>query len=357
MRSGLRRDASIRVMAYDSDLDLVLEADVSSAAGRGALAALRRQLDGMDGAADQQALRMLMLRAARIAESRKSNALADDLIRLATTDARWLVTPGALEASSPLDVPIRVIVQDGPPVDPFIEAQVARLNFATGPDLETKYRFTALQHGKDALTVALAPTTWTSSRKFHAALQRDPAWASKLPDGRWITPVPFGDQLLPGIAAVHAIIMTRDGQVIAARRNARMRYAPGHWSVSFEEQVNEQDFGRSQDAFTAAAQRGFHEEFGAEVATGEVVPLATLMEIGVANLGVVMLVLPALTASEIRDSWRSFAKDGWEADQVCGLRVDDLDTGIAHLGQLIHPSSELRCLALRRWLQPRRTGK
>jgi hypothetical protein len=340
-------------MACDVDLDQVLEADVASEAGRGCLAALRRQLGGMDGAAEQQALRMLILRAARIAESRKSSALADDLIRIATTDARWLVTPGSLEASGPLDVPIRVIVQDGPPVDAFIEAQLALLSFATGPDLETKYRFTALRHGKDALTVTLAPTTWTSSVKFHAALQRDPAWASKLPDGRWIMPVPFGGQLLPGIAVVHAIVMTSDGQVIAARRNAKMRYAPEHWSVSFEEQLNEKDFGRSQDPFTAAAQRGFHEEFGAEVTTGEVVPLATLMEVGLVNLGVVMLVLPALTASEIRDSWRSGAKDSWEADQVCGLPVDDLARGIAHLGQRIHPSSELRCLALRRWLHAR----
>jgi len=112
------------VMACDADLDRVLEVDVASEARRASLAALWRQLEGIDGAAEQQALRMLLLRAARIAESRSNSAVADDLVQLAMKDARWLVTRGALEACGPLDVPIRVIVRDGPPVDAFIENQL-----------------------------------------------------------------------------------------------------------------------------------------------------------------------------------------------------------------------------------------
>jgi hypothetical protein len=337
-------------MVCDTALDQVLAADASSQTRLSAVTALGLQLEEM-GAAEQQVLRMLLLRAARIAESRSSSGVADDLDRLALKDALWLVTRGALEACDPPVVPLRVIVQDGPPINSFIEQQLQLLSPVAGPDLETKYRFTALKHDAGVLSVALAPTSWTSASMFHDALQRDPAWASKQSDGRWLRPVPFGDQMLPGMAVVHAIIATSDGKVIAAQRSDEVNYSPGHWSVSFEEQLNEKDFGRNEDPFVAATQRGFHEEFGAEIAPGEVVPLAVLLQIDVLNLGVVMLVRTAMTATEIRDSWRSSAKDSWEAQQVYGLPLGELDTSIARFGQQIHPTSELRCLALRRWLK------
>jgi hypothetical protein len=59
-----------------------------------------------------------------------------------------------------------------------------------------------------------------------------------------------------------------------------------------------------------------------------------------------------MTAEDIRSSWRSGAQDGWEAKEVRGLPLDDLDTGLASLSPL-HPSSELRVLALQRWLDTR----
>ncbi len=334
-------------MYCDTDLDRVIEVGVHAGMRRASLDALGRQLELAGNAADQQALRMLLLRAALIARSRGTTG-AEDLVRLAMRDARWLVTPGALEACDPLRGPIRVTVRDGPPVDAVIEAGLKALRLPAGPNLETKYRFTDLKTGPDALDVTLAPTTWTSAYSFHTALQRDPAWASKLADGRWAKPVPFGDQLLPGIAVVHAIILTSDRLVIAARRSRGTRYAPGHWSLSFEEQLNEKDFGTDQDAFTAATRRGFHEEFGAEVPAADVIPLASLMQVDLLNLGMVMLVRPAMSASEVRDSWHSAARDAWEADEVRCLPIDDL--AVESLGSPLHSSSELRCLALKRWL-------
>jgi hypothetical protein len=172
--------------------------------------------------------------------------------------------------------------------------------------------------------------------------------ASKLPDGRWFRPIPFGEQLLPGIAVVHAIILTSDHHVIAALRSRATTYAPLHWSVSFEEQLNEKDFGCDQDAFTAAARRGFHEEFGGEVSAANVIPLASVLQVDLLNLGMVMLVRPPMTAREIRDSWLSAASDGWEADDIQCIPLDDL--AAASIGLQLHPSSELRCMALRRWI-------
>lgn len=334
-------------MSYDTDLDQVIDVGVDAEVRRASLDALDRELHRSGDVADQQALRMLLLRAARIAGSR-GIAVADDLVELARRDARWLVTAGALETAGPLEGPIRVTVTDGPPVDEVIQAHLEELRFPAGPDLETKYRFTALSSNPAELAATLAPTTWTSARRFHLALQQHPAWASKLPDGRWARPIPFGDQLLPGIAVVHAIILTDDRNVIAAKRSRATTYAPLHWSVSFEEQLNEKDFGHEQDAFTAAARRGTYEEFGAEVSADDVTPLASMLQVDLLNLGVIMVVRTGMTARQIQNSWQLAATDSWEADDVCGIPLDDL--AAARRGMLLHPSSELRCLALRRWL-------
>lgn len=337
-------------MARDAPLDRLFEENLRAEDLEAAFDALAQQLERIADPADQQALRMLLLRAARIAKSQGRAATADYLIKLAVKDADWLVTPEALETCRSIAGPIHVTVQDGPAIDAVIQARTEELSLPTGPDLETKYRFTALTCTRDCLAVTLAPATWTSGRKFHAALQRDPSWASKLPDGSWMRPVPFADTRLPGIAVVHAIIVTSDDQVIAAQRSSKVTYAPLHWSVSFEEQLNQDDMGLDEDAFTAAARRGFNEEFGADIPARDVIPLATVLQIDLMNLGLVMLLRSPMTEEETSDSWRSTAMDGWEAKELRGLPLDNLATHIARLG-LLHPTSELRGLALERWLR------
>jgi hypothetical protein len=312
-------------------------------------AALGRQLGQIGDVAKQQGFRMQLLRAGRVAESKGMATVADDLTQLAARDARWLVTPGAVETSGLLDIPINVTVQDGPPIDAAIERGLQALSVPTGPDLETKYRIAAVKRERQALSVSLVPTTWTSAKKFHAVVEHDPGWLGKLPDGPWITPIPFGDSLLPGIAAVHAIIMSSDGAVIAAQRSAATSYRPLHWSVSFEEQLNEKDLRQHEDAFTAAARRGLKEEFGADSSAQDAVLLAAVMEISLLNLGLVFLLSLPMTARQLIDSWSSKAKDKWEANDVRAIPLDNVDAGMASLGQL-HPTSELRWLALQRWL-------
>jgi len=339
-------------MARDALLDQLLKEVLPAEVRRASLEALRHQLDRISDDMQQQAFRMLLLRAARIAESKGTPTVAEDLIRLAAKDARWIVTGGALEASAPLEVPIRTTLQQGPPIDSLIGAELEKLSPPPGRDLEAKFRFTDLKHAADALLISLTPTTWTTARKFQTAILHDPSWVSRLSDGTWVMPLPFGDRLLPGLAVVHAIVLTSDRHVLAALRSAELSYAPLHWSASFEEQLNEKDIGHDEDPFTAAARRGFHEEFGADIGPRDIIPLATVMQIDLLNLGIVMLLRPQFTADEIRESWRSAAKDRWEADDVCGLPVENLESALARIGSL-HPTSQLRCRALRRWLTSR----
>ena len=96
--------------------------------------------------------------------------------------------------------------------------------------------------------------------------------------------------------------MTSDDKVIAAQRSAEVNYAPQHWSVSFEEQLNGSDIGHKQDAFTAAARRGFTEEFGAELAARDVTPLTTVMQVDLLNLGIVMLLRPSPAVVQTRNT-------------------------------------------------------
>ena len=128
-----------------------------------------------------------------LAGSAGNAEVADGLTAAAMRDSSWLVTPDALEACYSHGAPVHVTVQDGPPVDEAIEAELEKVTVPVGPSLEGKYRFTAMKCEKDALAVTLTPTTWASAKKFQTVLQRDPAWASKLPNGSWLTPLPFGD--------------------------------------------------------------------------------------------------------------------------------------------------------------------
>lgn len=333
-------------------LDQLLSEGPASETCAARLAALGSQLLAIRSAGEQQGFRLQLLCAARIAASEGLPAMADEFTRLATKDAPWLVTPNALEATEPVDGPISVGVQDGPAISAAIERELQNRSVVTGPDLEAKYRFAAIKQDRHGLSISLVPTTWTDAKRFHSIVEHDPSWARGLPDGWWISPVPFGDCMLPGIAVVHAIIITSDQTVIAAQRSAQTSYRPLHWSISFEEQLNDKDVNQKGDPFSAAARRGLKEEFGVDVAAQDIVPLATVMQVDVLNLGLIFLLRLSMTADQLINSWKFTAKDRWEANEVRAIPLRSADASIASLGQL-HPTSEMRLLALRRWLQKR----
>ncbi|GIH24150.1 hypothetical protein Aph01nite_24600 [Acrocarpospora phusangensis] len=341
-------------MARDALLDQLLRDVLPTEIREASLDALKRQFDRIHDHEARQAFRFSLLYAAKTALERGSERVAADLVELATATPQWIVTPGALEATAPDggQVHLSVDVSDGPGVSSFVQDRLAALgHIPTGPDLETKYRFAALRGG-GAVEASLVPTTWSASNRFHRAVQQDPAWISHRPDGSWLLPLPFGEDVLPGVAVVHAVILTSDRQVVLAQRSDKVGYSPLHWSASFEEQLNERDFSREENPFLHAARRGFREEFGCEVEERQAIPLTTLMQIDLLNLGVVVLLLPDLTGAQIHEHWRSRAKDDWEARDVRWLPVDALLDGVGREPFTpLHCTSELRCQALARWLR------
>ena len=350
-------------MARDALLDQlirdVLPADVREACVR----SLEDQLQRVPDAQRRQAFRCVLLHAARIARHRDALTIARRLTELALGrlhgEVGWLVEAGSLEIVPqwPLNpqVTLHATVDNSIPADRAIDAAVEGLGkIETGPDLETKFRFTELSYGPDhAVNIRLAPTTWSRTSRFIAALQRDPALIRHSSDGAWIEPVPLGSTALPTVAAVHCIVLTADNQVLLAQRSNHVHYAPAHWSVSFEEQLNEHDFDGDADPFTQAACRGFLEEFGGTLTHDRAVPLSAVMQIDLLNAVIVMLLRPDLSAAQIQERWRLGTPDAWEAQDLQSLplaHLDRLGYSDAHQFTPLHATSLLRKSLLQRWI-------
>lgn len=349
-------------MARDALLDQlirdVLPADVREAC----LRSLESQLQRVSDAQRRQAFRFVLLHAARIARHRDALTIARRLTELALArlhgEVGWLIDAGALEVVPPWPVnppmTLHTTFDHSIPIDRAIEAAVENLgDIETGPDLEAKFRFTELSCSlDDSVHATFAGTTWSRTSRFIAALQRDPALMRHSLDGAWIEPVPLGCIALPTVAAAHCIVLTADDQILLAQRSARVHYAPGHWSASFEEQLNERDFDGAADPFTRAACRGFAEEFGGDLTPDRVVPLSAVLQIDMLNVVIVMLLRPDLTASQIQERWRSGSPDAWEAQDLQSLPVEHLDRlgrGDAHQFMPLHATSLLRSLLLQCW--------
>lgn len=347
-------------MARDALLDQLID-DVLPAEIRDAcLRALERQYERISDPGRRQVFRLVLLHAARIVAERQSFSLAYRISELAMKGAEtagWLADPDALQVVPPWrfgrPVTIRAEVREGPRIEPKIEALIQRLaDLDVGPELEMKYRCTDISYRADhSLEIFLTPTTWSDSNKFYAALRYDRRATSHDSTGAWIEPVPLGRTVLPGIAAVHGIVLTADDQVLLAQRNTDVSYAPLHWSASFEEQLNEHDLGADEDPFTHAARRGLREEFAIDIDPFRISALSALLQLDLLNLGMVMLLRPDLTAAQIEDRWISLAPDAREARQLGWFPC-------AHLHHLtpgkafspLHATARLRCELLRRWI-------
>lgn len=316
---------------------------------------LQRSLAAESDPATAQAFRLMLLRASRLATQRNLDTVAADLTELALSPGDWLGDTGALEVTAPFRDGTQVLIHssfaDGPPVDDEILTAVAELGeFDFGPDLEAKFRITALRANvaEHTLTARLAPTTWTASRRFHRLVAHSP---DKI--GLALAPIPLGDTVFPGLAVVHAIVLSADNQVLFTQRSETVAFAPSHWSASFEEQLNQKDADTGSDPFTHAAQRGYAEEFGCAIDTDRISLLSTILELDGLNLGVVMLLQPDQSATDIEQTWHIAAEDRWEAERVGWIPLDELEHGIPVEFRPPHPTAWIRCEALLRYLHPK----
>lgn len=119
-----------------------------------------------------------------------------------------------------------------------------------------------------------------------------------------LSAVPLGDTCLPGLAAVHVLLLTADSRLLLAQRSTKLAYAPLHWSASFEEQVTEQDIRGGDRVFHLAPHQGIMvEAFGIDVDPSRIYLLSVVLERDNLNLAAVVLIEAMQMMEQIRQSW------------------------------------------------------
>lgn len=336
----------------------------------------------------RQNFRFLCLRAARIADWKDASVTARELIEMATAGPVgkdvWLCDPLALEVVAPLPagggrVVCEILAPEScPPIEPKVIKEMQLYGHQqTGINLEPKYRLTSLtRHSDYTIHVQLTPTAWALGKGFHNAILENPGHFRCMADGSWIEPLPLGTTVLPGLAAVHAIVLTTDCKVLTTQRSDKVGYSPLHWSVSFEEQITYEDSMLGSDMFATAARRGFFEEFGMLIPPERCHGLSALLELDQLNLAVVVLLQPQVTFDQIRERWRTKPRPThhWEANDVAFLDAnvdvlqriasmkDPLDKLLhsasgGNTSYELHPTSPIRCAMLARCLPDLPTDK
>ena len=165
-----------------------------------------------------------------------------------------------------------------------------------GAELEQKLSFVAGQ----ADAILCSSSTWAAPRRLHLALQEREAFLDGIcrthgiapimrpPSHDWKESSGFaahleaimslyesfeGESPLPSIGCVHALLVTKDHQLLQARRSPDSAYYPNAWSMSFEEQMRKEDLEGGRGVLTCLL-RGILEEFGVELDLSQVTPLA-----------------------------------------------------------------------------------
>jgi hypothetical protein len=277
--------------------------------------------------------------------------------------ASELCPPSALVAGLAVEVSLRGTV-DGrtrcrvaerePDLDAHAAAFLAECGpKETGAGLEPKLRVISFSRAADGgLDVEFAPTTWERGRGFHMALlarDRAPAQAAHLLEAAL-----RGRPLAPGLAAVHAVVLTRDRKLVLMRRSASVLYRPSHWAATLEEQMVADD-AVEPDMIARATLRGVTEELGVPRSLARTRFLLPLVETETLNVAFLSRVDVAFDSRELAKLAPS-ASDAHDSDRIAfvGAEADELRALVARGGlpdhAPLHPTSALRLLALARQL-------
>jgi hypothetical protein len=215
------------------------------------------------------------------------------------------------------------------PLDPqVIKLLTPHKQKLAGLGWETKHRIVAMQQAAESqarLKIVFAPTTYEEGTGFHrrlieAAEQRDTA-VLVLKQQLAEQLMQMGTYTVTGVAAVHAVVITRDNQLVLCQRSPYMDYYPLHWSVSFEEQINPKDLVFGNMALSAATVRGFQEEFECShhLNIDSVRILSIFLQYDILNLAFCSYLEAPWSFDEIKANWDSKTRNKWENIAIVGV--------------------------------------
>jgi hypothetical protein len=320
-----------------------LDAQISAATDSG-LNALRRWLI-LDAASKADEVSAPAARALR-GLAAKSQAAEDPLV----TATAFEVLPMPSAAAVPMPS-IELLSAEEAPVPNWISDLIdPEDEKAAGKGWEPKYRIVSAWRRNDTgLRVYLAQTTWEQGASFHCAMSRASPYLRENADrilSAWLSRAAY----IPGLASIHCIVVTRDGKVVETRRASVAAYAAGCWSISFEEQMTAVDFqSGSHDAATAAALRGFAEEFNLPADTCHVSIVSAVVEFPILNPVLIAVIRTGELSEDIRRAVESTPEeDRKEIDRIQFFDMANgrLQSELERTG--LHPTSAIRLQILSR---------
>jgi hypothetical protein len=326
----------------------VLKPDQPNESRQACLTALAEQIRLAPSPAQAAVRRWEVLDAAAIiARSGRTDIELAALAQPSPGDAR--VTAGAIEVlrlpAAATWTEVNAILEDAP--DQAVERPVTiepADTLAVGRDFEPKYRIRQADlDERGNLRLRLVRASWTEGAAFHRALLRR-GFGSTQDQDRLLAGIVDGSVEVPGVASVHCIVVTADGQVLCSRRPDAALYSPGRWSVSFEEQLTAVDFVDGVDPVRAAALRGLAEELGVGSFLASVDIHATLLEMPILNQCVLAIIRSAATAADIRTAWRENTSDEANAIEFIAATAETLQTEAQRSD--LQPTSAIRMLTL-----------
>ena len=329
------------------------------------LESISRQLNVADGSAQQLISAIVVLTSVRAAAMGRFNLVReiDELLerRLRKGMVAPLTVGQAIEVIKPndedawRDARFEVVDAARAPLDPYIDTLLTEARSSFEEDgYEDKYRVVDWRCSNSGLVVQAVQTEWETGHLFHRLIGEK---LSRLECSdeveNWLFMSFKERSSLPGLASVHGIVVTRDRRIVLSRRALHTHYAPGAWSVGFEEQITGIDI-RSENPLLHAACRGFREEFGVTISADRVRIISGLLEVPNLNHSLVALLEPELTFNEIHRAWQDMSESQPELSKLDELSLDDLPTEdraeALQEEYPLHPTSRLRLHLLQRFI-------
>ncbi len=156
-------------------------------------------------------------------------------------------------------------------------------------------------------------------------------------------------EYLPNMVIVTPVVICSDEKVVFIRRGDRVKYYPGYWSISLEEQIDPTQDMLEETLLQRATERAIEEEIGVKKVK-QIKILSLYREWHNGNVNIAMLVYVDETSGSIENAWRGHAVDQAEFQQMRFEPFMDLDIMIAILqnptyeGRRFHPGSKYRLL-------------
>ena len=152
----------------------------------------------------------------------------------------------------------------------------------------------------------------------------------------------------PSSMCLHAVVVTRDENIVAVRRASSVHYYPGKYAATLEEQLNpSRDRVLSGDlSVDSWVQRALREEMALEVDTHyqgtDIRVLSVFLEHTIMNLSVCALVRLKLSDHELRGHLKKEPRDDHEFDELKFLSCDDALRELRAPSLDHHPTSRYR---------------